>query len=69
MSFEEIEQRLQALELFALDMGKKADDLNETVIRLNKENDRLKHTQKMLQAALSEVGVKPLSEETPPPHY
>ena len=45
------------------------DDLNQVVIEQGKIIDLLQKQSQYLLAHMDEETVKPLSEETPPPHY
>ncbi|MBO7097152.1 MAG: SlyX family protein [Alphaproteobacteria bacterium] len=45
------------------------DDLNDVIIAQQKEIDILKKENKFLKTLIDRESVKPLSEETPPPHY
>ena len=66
---ENLEQRLIEIET-ALTLNEKyIDDLNAIVIEQGKKIDYLIKQNKYLLAKLEEDVVKPLSEETPPPHY
>ncbi len=65
----EVEERLIALET-ALTLNEKyVEDLNAVVIEQGKKIDYLIKQNQYLLAKLEEDTVKPLSEETPPPHY
>ena len=65
----EIEERLIEIET-ALSLNEKyVEDLNAVVIEQGKKIDYLIKQNKYLLAKLEEDVVKPLSEETPPPHY
>lgn len=69
MKENEINLRLMELEM-ASDMHQRMlDDLNDAIIRQEKIIERLQKQNEMLKEALSRDVVKPLSEETPPPHY
>ena len=65
----ELEERLIKIETALTQMEKYIDDLNEIVIEQGKKIDYLIKQHKYLLAKLEEEAVKPLSEETPPPHY
>lgn len=53
-----------------LDNQQKAlDDLSEVVVKQGKIIDTLLAQNSLLKSMLSQDIVKPLSEETPPPHY
>ncbi len=64
-----VEERLVDLELCVLDQDKMLDDLNHELIRMSHLVDYLLSQNKILREALKESPVKPLSEETKPPHY
>lgn len=64
-----LEQRLIDIEINLANQEKTLDELNSVVIEQGKIIDRLLAQNKILLEALKEDTVKPLSEETPPPHY
>ncbi|MDO4184098.1 MAG: SlyX family protein [Rhodospirillales bacterium] len=64
-----LEQRLIDIEINLANQEKVIDELNSVVIEQGKNIDLLLRQNKMLIEALREDTVKPLSEETPPPHY
>lgn len=64
-----LEQRLIDIEINLANQEKVIDELNSVVIEQGKSIDLLIRQNKMLIEALKEDTVKPLSEETPPPHY
>lgn len=64
-----LEQRLIDIEINLANQEKVIDELNSVVIKQGKNIDLLLRQNKMLIEALREDTVKPLSEETPPPHY
>lgn len=66
---ENLEQRLIEIETALSLCEKNIDDLNAVVIEQGKKIDYLIKQNKYLLAKLEEDVVKPLSEETPPPHY
>jgi len=66
---ENIEDRLIAIEMALANQEKMTDDLNQVVIEQGKMIDRLAQQNKYLLNLLERETVKPLSEETPPPHY
>ncbi len=66
---EDFEQRLIEIETALSLCEKNIDDLNAVVIAQGKKIDYLVKQNKYLLAKLEEDVVKPLSEETPPPHY
>lgn len=64
-----IEERLIDLEICITDHEKTINELNDECIRMNKIIEHLTQQIKLLTDHLKESPVKPLSEETPPPHY
>ncbi len=64
-----IEERLIDLEMIVTDQEKMINDLNDECVRMSKIIDTLVKQNKMLMEFLKESPVKPLSEETRPPHY
>lgn len=65
----EIRSRLMELEMASDTHQRMLDDLNEAIIRQEKIIERLQRQNELLKEALTRDIVKPLSEETPPPHY
>ena len=61
--------RLTEIERHLADLEAQLDDLNSVVIRQNKQIDRLEKDYRLLRDSMDASLVKPLSEETPPPHY
>jgi uncharacterized coiled-coil protein SlyX len=69
MSEQEITERLVAIEM-ALDNQQKAiDDLSEMLIKQGKIISHLQKQNEWLKNNINQDVVKPLAEETPPPHY
>lgn len=64
-----IEDRLMDIELALTSQQRMLDELNEVLISHSKEISVLKKENAALKAALEREIVKPLDEETPPPHY
>lgn len=65
-----LEQRLMEIEMTIANQEKVIDELNEVVIEQSKMIDKLlKQNLFLADLIKNEEGVKPLSEETPPPHY
>ncbi|MBQ7413208.1 MAG: SlyX family protein [Alphaproteobacteria bacterium] len=64
-----MEQRLTDIEICLAEQERMLDDLNTEVLRLAKLVSALEKQVEMLKAERTETLVKPLSEETPPPHY
>ena len=61
--------RFTEIERHLADLEKQLDDLNSVVIQQNKQIARLEKDYKSLRDSVDASLVKPLSEETPPPHY
>ena len=64
-----MEERFIDIEQSLMFQQKMLDELNDVVILQGKEIDGLKKQIKFLEEKVSAETVKPLSEETPPPHY
>ena len=64
-----LEERLIAIESALAIAEKVIDELNQVVIEQGKKIDFLVKQNQYLLNSLNEEAVKPLSEETPPPHY
>ena len=66
---EDVEARLIEIETVLANQERVIEDLNQVVIDQGKMIDRLaKQYQYLLDTAAGDA-VRPLSEETPPPHY
>ncbi len=63
------ESRLIDIEMAVTNLQRMVDDLNDVVIQQGKTIDLLIKEHKILASMLNDENVKPLSEETPPPHY
>lgn len=63
------EERLTNLEIYLANHEKMLDELNEEVLRQSKIIDTLVQQNKILMNVMKDSAVKPLSEETRPPHY
>lgn len=63
-----IEERIDSLEIDFLHQQKMLNELNEEIIKQWKIIDRLIKENKELKETLGS-NIRPLSEETPPPHY
>ncbi len=63
------EQRLTDIEVCLANQERVLDDLNAEVLRLSRLIGILEQKIDSLKAREAETLVKPLSEETPPPHY
>ncbi|MBR1648368.1 MAG: SlyX family protein [Alphaproteobacteria bacterium] len=64
-----LEQRLNDIEINLCNQEKVLEELNLEVIKQWQMIEKLQLQNKLLTQALQEGAVKPLSEETPPPHY
>ncbi len=64
-----LEERLMNIEMALANQEHVVDDLNQVVIEQGKVIDLLQKQNQYLLSRLEEETVKPLSEETPPPHY
>ena len=64
----DLEERLNTIECAIANMQRILDDLNEEFVRQAKLLEKIQIENKALRESL-ENNVKPLSEETPPPHY
>lgn len=64
-----LEERLIDIEMAIANQQKVIDDLNDVIIKQGKLIDMLGKENKFLLSIVNDDGVKPLSEETPPPHY
>lgn len=64
-----LEERLMNIEMALANQERVVDDLNQVVIEQGKMIDLLQKQNQYLLSRLEEETVKPLSEETPPPHY
>ncbi|MBR5130225.1 MAG: SlyX family protein [Alphaproteobacteria bacterium] len=65
----DIEERLNELECFLANQDKMLEELNAEVLRQSKIINALVDQNKQLMNAMKDGLVKPLSEETKPPHY
>ncbi len=65
----EIEDRLIQIETILAEQERILEDLNQIIIEQGKNIDRLAAQNQYLLSLTKEDTVKPLSEETPPPHY
>ena len=65
---ENMEQRLIEIEMALANLERIVEELNTELIRQGRIIDRLERENKALKESIG-GNVKPLSEETPPPHY
>ena len=63
------EERFINIEIAIANLQKTVDELNEVVINQGNLIDKLHKENKVLAGMIDDDTVKPLSEETPPPHY
>jgi len=64
-----LEERLIEIESALANLEKIVDELNDVIVRQDKEIEALKKSNKYISELVEAEVVKPLSEETPPPHY
>lgn len=64
-----LEERLIEIESALANLEKIVDELNDVIVRQDKEIEALKKSNKYISELVEAEIVKPLSEETPPPHY
>lgn len=64
-----LDERLMNIEMALANQERVVEDLNQVVIEQGKVIDFLQKQNQYLLSRLEEETVKPLSEETPPPHY
>lgn len=62
-------EEMISFQMRLMDQERQMDDLSKEVLRLSKLVDKLTRECQNLRDAMQENLVKPLSEETPPPHY
>ena len=64
-----MQEKIISLEMRLMEQDRQLDDLSKEVLRLSKLVERLSKECQAMRDAMQENLVKPLSEETPPPHY
>jgi uncharacterized coiled-coil protein SlyX len=64
-----MDENLIDLQIQLTEQSRQLEDLSQEVIRLSKLVTKLEKQYTALQDSISENFVKPLSEETRPPHY
>ena len=64
-----IDERLMDIELAITEQQRMLDELNEVIIRQGRKIDALQKENMLLKNLVERETVKPISEETPPPHY
>lgn len=64
-----LEERLIKIESMLANQERIIDDLNEVIIKQGKIIDGLVKQTLLIKNSLPQDLVKPLDEETPPPHY
>ena len=64
-----IDDRFVNVEMALDNLAREIDDLSEMVIKQGKMIDFLLEQNKYMRKLVEQDTVKPLSEETPPPHY
>jgi len=65
----DLEKRLVEIESALANQEKIIDDLNDVIIKQGKIIDGLVKQTALIKSSLPQDLVKPLDEETPPPHY
>lgn len=63
------DEKIIDLEILMTEYQRIIDDMNDEIIRQGKIIARLEKEVTALKQEIVENNVKPLSEETPPPHY
>ena len=63
------DERLINIETLLAEHEKTLEELNEVIIEQGKQIERLAKQNQILLSKIEDEGVKPQSEETPPPHY
>ena len=66
---EDLDKRLVDVEINITYLQKLLNELSDMVVKQGKVIEHLERQNMLLQSALETEIVKPLSEETPPPHY
>lgn len=69
MVTKDLEERLTEIEIALANHEKIIDDLNDVIIKQGKIIDGLVKQTALIKNSLPQDLVKPLDEETPPPHY
>ena len=64
-----MEERFIDIEIAIANLQKTVEELNEVVFKQGQLIDKLTKENKLLAAMIKDNTVKPMSEETPPPHY
>lgn len=64
-----MEERFINIEMAIANLQKTVDELNDVVIKQGNLIDKLTKENRLLATMIKENNIKPLSEETPPPHY
>lgn len=65
----EIEERFVNIEMIIANQERVIDDLNQVIIEQGKMIAALQKQNLYFLTQLDQDAIKPLSEETPPPHY
>ncbi len=68
-TMDSLDERLMNIEMALANQERVVEDLNQVVIEQGKVIDLLQKQNQYLLSRLDEETVKPLNEETPPPHY
>lgn len=69
MNNSEFEERLVNIEIAIANQERVIEDLNQVIIYQGNMLDKLTKQNQYLISTIGQDTVKPISEETPPPHY
>lgn len=64
-----MQDEIVSLQMRLMEQDRQIEDLSKEVIRVSKLVEKLAKEWQNLRESRAENFVKPLSEETPPPHY
>ena len=69
MNMQSDDERFMTIEMTLANHEKMLDELNQVIIEQGRQIERLSKQNQYLLNLVEAETVKPLSEETPPPHY
>lgn len=69
MNVDVLEERIINLEIAVTNQERIIEDFNLVIIEQGKLIDKLVKQNRYLLDSLNDNNIKPISEETPPPHY
>lgn len=69
MNVDILEERIINLEIAVTNQERVIEDFNQVIIEQGKIIDKLLKQSRYLLDSLNDNNIKPISEETPPPHY